>query len=186
MRTPQPDLEKADSATKLTYFREKFYQSPNFPNDILSIYPSTSPSSESQRVTKIKTETAKNEPLATVFTSMVVKWTPLETFEGFTGGAAVKGAAFDGTTQTLGGIDPVSVPTCWVTATDWKDIMYVVFSISKIIMNLAIIYVCVVKPFLPEWTKLRAIWIGQTVIYYQLLVYSGLLPGVFGYTIDMG
>lgn len=64
--------------------------------------------------------------------------------------------------------------------------MYVVFSISKIIFNLAIILICVVRPFFPNWTKLRAIWVGQTVIYYQLLVYSSLLPGVFGYTIDMG
>jgi hypothetical protein len=39
---------------------------------------------------------------------------------------------------------------------------------------------------MPEWARLRAIWVGQTVIYYQLLVYSGLIPGVFGYTIDKG
>lgn len=144
----------------MTYFREKFFQSTSFPNDILSVYPTTTPTSESEKIIAIKTELQKNEPLAKAFTSLVTRWTPVESFDSFKGGVAVKGVAFDGTTKTFGGLDPVSVPTCWVTGTDWKDIMYVVFSISKIVFNLAIIFVCVIRPFLPGWTKLRAIWIG--------------------------
>lgn len=64
--------------------------------------------------------------------------------------------------------------------------MYIIFSISKILVNIIIVYITFARPFMPEWTKLRAIWVGQSVIYYQLLVYSGLVPGVFGYTIDRG
>lgn len=46
LRVPQPDLEKADEATKLAHFREKYYQSSNFPADIVSVYPNTAPTSE--------------------------------------------------------------------------------------------------------------------------------------------
>ena len=53
-------------------------------------------------------------------------------------------------------------------------------------MNLTIILITIFRPFMPIYARMRASWIGQTIIYYQLLVYSGLVPGVFGYTIDMG
>jgi hypothetical protein len=74
--------------------------------------------------------------------------------------------------------------TQWVTETDFKAFSCTVFSILKILINLLILYVVFYRPFSHENYKLRLIWIGQSVIYWQLMVYSGLSPGVFGGLID--
>lgn len=181
----QPDLEKESSATKIEYVNTKFFDSSNFPNELITFH-AEDPATTGNTVSTLKTEVIKNDALASAFTSLVYRYTPTESMESVDGAIlAIKGEAYDGTTAALSG-DPVEFNAMYVVKTDWKQIMYVIFSIAKIFMNIVIVYITFARPFMPEWSRLRAIWVGQTVIYYQLLVYSGLIPGVFGYTIDMG
>jgi hypothetical protein len=140
------------------------------------------------QASSIQTVLIKNDGLATAFTSMIFRYIPTQSMEPISnGGISLKGSTFTGASSVLlPSNDPFNTNALWVTSIDSKNLMYIIFSISKIIMNLAIIAMVIIRPFIPEWARLRAIWVGQTVIYYQLLVYSGLIPGVFGYAIDMG
>ena len=80
--------------------------------------------------------------------------------------------------------DKVLYPTQYVTSFDWKSFMFHFFEVVNLIFILAKLFVIVCRPFLPEYSKLRTIWIGGTVIFYELLCYTGLTPGNFGWTID--
>jgi hypothetical protein len=51
-----------------------------------------------------------------------------------------------------------------------------------IIIKLFIIFV---RPFVPEYMKLKMVWIGQVIIYYDLISFTGLIMGNFRHTIDV-
>lgn len=72
----------------------------------------------------------------------------------------------------------------WVVGFDWENFTYILFSIIKILIIFAMIAMVFVRPFFPEYQKLRFIWIGQTIFFYQLLIYSPLTTGSFGGVID--
>lgn len=183
---PQTDLDSEDGDTKVTYFDTQFFSNANFPNDIITFH-SERPGTTAN-VLPITTEVKKNEALVRTFNSLMFKWTPTESMEAQDGHLLIKGSAYDGTTAAIGinGAGEVfRMNANYVVKTDWKNLMYIIFSIIKIFVNIVIVYITFARPFMPEWARLRAIWVGQTVIYYQLLVYSGLVPGVFGWTIDL-
>lgn len=182
----QEDLQTKDEATKLVYITSKFLQSTTNTLDSIVSFHTDAATSDANKIKTIQTDVKVNYALAKAYSSLSYRWTPTESFEAMeTVYVTVRGEGFDGTTVESGG-DPTSLPSVFVTTIDWKNIMYVIFSISKIIMNLAIIYITIFRPFMPIYARMRAAWVAQTIIYYQLLIYSGLLPGVFGYTIDMG
>lgn len=54
----------------------------------------------------------------------------------------------------------------------------------NVIFIFAKMFIIFIRPFLPDYSRLRTVWIGGTVIYYELLCYTGLMPGHFGWTID--
>ena len=80
--------------------------------------------------------------------------------------------------------EAVSVPSQYVSEFDWNNFMYTFFEVTGIIFILVKLFVVLVRPFLHSYNKLKLIWIGQTVIYYDLLCYTGLTLGNFRYTID--
>jgi len=181
-------IEDLSESVREAYIDSTFFQSPNFPNDILTVH-TAEPATATNLIPGVVTEVFENHALAKTFTSVQVRWTPTQSFERIRDArGAVKGSLQSGVTETLAiaGSDPLSFNSCWVVDKDWKQIMFFIFSITKIIMNIVIVFITFARPFMPEWRRLRAAWVGQTVIYYQLMVYSGLLPGMFGYTIDMG
>jgi hypothetical protein len=109
------------------------------------------------------------------------------------GALTIQGTPYQATRRNLqdlsnpgktGDAEELFINTQWITSTDLRSLSCTVFSILKILLNLIILYVVFARPFVQEKYKLRLIWIGQTIIYYQLMIYSGLSPGVFGGFID--
>lgn len=186
---PDIELDKSSTEVKLKHFRDVYFDSPDFPNNIVKLYSKTvgDANTSDSDLTKFTTKLLKNEGLARAYTSLMFRYTPTESSEPiYPGGVAVKGKTLSGETFLIPSMDTYKTNGMWVTKADWREIMRIIFNITKIIFNLTMVGIVFLRPFMPEWAKLRAIWIGQTVIYYQLLVYSGLIPGVFGYAIDMG
>lgn len=72
----------------------------------------------------------------------------------------------------------------WIVGFNWEGLGFVVFSILKIIMNLAALGMIFVRPFFPKYARLKFAWVGQSVILFQLLMYSPLTTGSFGGVID--
>lgn len=52
-------------------------------------------------------------------------------------------------------------------------------------MILIKLFIIIARPFMPEYAKLKIVWIAQTIIYYDLLSYTGLIMGNFRHTIDL-
>jgi len=126
-----------------------------------------------------------NDPLARIFFSLQVSFKPTQSMEAMEDVIVVVNApnyygvsspSIDGHKKTY--------PTQYVTTFDWKNFMFHFFEVVNVIFILAKLFVIIVRPFLPEYSKLRMIWIGGTVIFYELLCYTGLTPGNFGWTID--
>lgn len=139
-----------------------------------------------------------NQALAKVG-SITINSRAKESVEFLSGQMTIKGPAYAEWKNgaTLGTVEPslinkadqgstelINFNTQWVTKTDWKQISYVVWSIVKAFMNIIMIYITLGRPFMENFKKLRAIWIGQSVMFYQLVTYSGLTVGVFGGLID--
>lgn len=78
----------------------------------------------------------------------------------------------------------MDIPASLLVEFDWKQFMFILFSITNIIFNIVKLFVTFFRPFMSKYVKLKMIWVGQTVLYYQLLTYTGLTPGAFGWTID--
>lgn len=72
----------------------------------------------------------------------------------------------------------------WVVGFNWEGLGYVVFSVMRIIFSLIALGMIFVRPFFPEYSKLKFIWIGNTMFLFQLLMYSPLTTGSFGGVID--
>ena len=79
---------------------------------------------------------------------------------------------------------PLSMSGQWVPSFNFGTYAWLLFSTIKLVMNLAALGVTFGRPFLPKWAKLRAIWVSQVVIYWQLYMYIGLCPGLFGGVVD--
>jgi len=67
-----------------------------------------------------------------------------------------------------------------------KKIMFIIFQIANIIFFIVRYFFTFFRPFMKPHLKLKTAWIGQTIIYFHLLSFSGLTPGAFGWTIDQG
>ena len=139
-------------------------------------------------LTGFEAEVVPNDALARSYFSIQVHLSPLESHEQINNVAVgVSGASFKG--KTLPNLsekstDSKKLPAQYVSTFDWKSFMYHFFEIVNVIFILTKIFVIFVRPFLPDYSRLRTIWIGGTLIYYELLCYTGLMPGHFGWTID--
>jgi len=78
----------------------------------------------------------------------------------------------------------VFIKSNWSVNRDIFKISKIFIGVVKIIFNILVIGVTLGRPFLPEWMKLRAAWMGQTVMLFQLNMYTGLTTGTFGGIID--
>jgi hypothetical protein len=76
------------------------------------------------------------------------------------------------------------IRSSYTSSKNWSKLAKWVFGIMKIIFNLVMIGITFGRPFMPEWMRLRAAWIGQTAIFYQLMMYTGLTVGRYGGVID--
>jgi hypothetical protein len=58
---------------------------------------------------------------------------------------------------------------------DIEHVLYVIYEIIGIMMIFVKLFIIIARPFVPENLKLKMVWIGQTMIYYDLLSFSGLI-----------
>lgn len=126
-----------------------------------------------------------NDSLARIFFSLQISFKTSQSMEAMENViVVVKSPSYYGNSkQSIDG-DKITYPTQYVTTFDWKNFMFHFFEVVNVIFILAKLFIIIVRPFLPEYSKLRMIWIGGTVIFYELLCYTGLTPGNFGWTID--
>lgn len=72
----------------------------------------------------------------------------------------------------------------YATSFNWRKFSHVLFGFVKIYFQIFSVILIFGRMFFPEFSKLRIIWIAQTVIFWQFLMYSGLQSGNFGGVID--
>ena len=125
-----------------------------------------------------------NEPLAKSMGHIQWTYRPLKSHNALSVWIALEGKSEDGTTVKQASRE-VLIPAQFVLRRiDWEYVAYMSFEIMGIILIFVKLFVVLVRPFLPEYTKLKMIWIGQAIIYYDLLSYTGLIKGNFRNTID--
>jgi len=126
---------------------------------------------------------------------IVYRLEPKQSFEYIDGIVVMDGVTYDemesGTIKsvTIESIkndndNEILIPAFWKTKKNWQGFSEWVFGFIKIIFNVVMVAMTVGRPFMPDWMKLRAAWVAQTVIFYQLTMYVGLTPGRFGGMID--
>lgn len=189
----QEGLRISSAEEKSKYVIENFLNK----NNLVQYFSGTTP--ESEVTSKYSNNIANNEAL-TKIGSITVNSRPKESVDFLSGQMTIKGISYQewksgsqasgGTTPSLiekaneGDTEIIEFNAQWITEADWKQNFYIIWSIFKGVMNIIMIYVTFARPFMEEYKKLRAIWIGQSVMYYQLFMYSGLTVGVFGGLID--
>jgi len=139
-------------------------------------------------VPDVKAEIIENTPLAKAFFSLECEWTPSASHEPYpNSGLKLLGSDINGVTKGPNAAsEKIHIPAQYVIGTDVKNIMYIIFQIANIIFFVARYGITFLRPFMSVHNKLKTAWVGQTVIYFQLLCFTGLTPGAFGWTIDKG
>ena len=138
-----------------------------------------------------------NEFLAKKQATFVYNIKPKESTEHIEGWMTLAGKSYndfkDGTSTST--TDPVTsvndsngeeifIKARWIANRNIQKLFKIFFTILKFFFNIVMILITLGRPFMPIWMQMRAAWIGQSVILFQLTTYAGLTPGTFGGLID--
>ena len=107
-RIPQPDLDNAPEGEKVEYFRKYFFNSPDFPLNIIKFHNSEGGKSTLENISpNFSIQVLKNEALGKAYTSLSYRYTSLMSIENaFNVGLSVKGTSYLGKTTTIEGSTP--------------------------------------------------------------------------------
>lgn len=116
----------------------------------------------------------------------VIEATPFLASETWAATGGVVQAATQGFDKSQASIycNKMNFESQYVPNFNWKKFSYYLFGFVRIYFQIFALIVVFGRLFVPEYAKLRVIWIGQTIILWQFLLYSGLQSGNFGGVID--
>ena len=77
-------------------------------------------------------------------------------------------------------VQPFWLPAAWVPEEDWKHTVFNFTVVIKAFFDILAVIIILARALAPAWQKQRLTWVGQTIIFFQLLALNGLTPGRFG------
>jgi len=185
----QQEVEDASREERLNYIKDVFFAGGA---SGLKVYDSSS----TDITNYFDVSLDQNEFLAEMTGSIVFRLQRKQSFEFVNSGTItvdgvsykdyVGGTSVDSVVGAPSGATghEIFIRSNWSIDKDIFKISKIFIGVVKIIFNILVIGVTIGRPFLPEWMKLRAAWMGQTVMLFQLNMYTGLTTGTFGGIID--
>lgn len=192
--TRQEDFAKESDEFKMNYAKTNFFEPSDAGEKVIKLYLGDKTKKEfTDEITDDFDLTISNNPkMVATKEIMHAKFVAKKSYEPFEACIVLKGNLPYGDKDPVksGGktlstfCNAIKARGQWVVGFNWEGLGFVVFSILKIIMILASLAMIFVRPFFPKYAKLKFAWVGQSVILFQLLMYSPLTTGSFGGVID--
>jgi hypothetical protein len=190
-------LKAASEETRLAYIQQQIWNR-QANNQLLGFYEDCDINKD--RTAEFEYSFDLNPELAKTTANVIVRVKPKASVVGFEGCMALFATRFEettlgggsGTPTTVGLTEVVkdrnSVEMFWksqrVVKFNWKKLSRIVFGVLKCVFDLVMIAMAIGRSFLKPFKRLNAAWIAQTTMYFQLLMYTGLVQGLFGGVVD--